>query len=164
MKKLLNNSNQVVKTILLTIILSFHLAVNAEDGWVMVFQNADGELQEIPMSEVGSLVAVDNAYDFSILSANGNVLAEGILKVSFEQKGSVGIREIKSDRNLLGKVVSDKITLIGVAGEISVFDVAGIQQAKVTATGGETVINIANMPSGVYVVKAGKQTFKFIKK
>ena len=144
--------------------MSFHLAVNAEDGWVMVFQDADGESQEIPMSEVGSLVAVDNAYDFSILSANGNVLAEGILKVSFEQKGSVGIRKIKSDRNLLGKVVSDKITLIGVAGEIGVFDVAGIQQAKVTATGGETVINLANLPSGVYVVRAGKQTFKFIKK
>lgn len=154
----------IVKTVLLTILLSINLSIKAEDGWVMVFQNANGVLQEMPMSVIGSLVAVDNAYDFSILSASGNVLAEGILKVSFEQKGSVGIREITSENNVLGKVVSDKITLIGVAGEIGIFDVAGIQQAKMTATGGETVISITNLPSGVYIVKAGKQTFKFIKK
>ena len=164
MKKIWNKGSLIVKTILLIMLLSVNSVVFADNEWVMVFQNVDGETKEIPMSEVGSLVAIDDAYDFSILSVSGNILAEGVLKVSFEQKGSTAIGMVKSDNNIIGRVVSDKLTLIGVSGDIDVYDAAGIRQIKTTATGGETTIGIAQLPNGIYVVKTGKQTFKFIKK
>ena len=118
---------------------------------------------EIPMTEVGSLVAFDDALDFTILSSTGNILAENVLKVSFEQKSSTGIHTIKF-KNIISKTVSDKVTLIGVAGKVTIYDATGKRQMQVTATGGETVINIARLPAGVYVAKVGKQTFKLIKK
>ena len=152
------------KRMLVAIFLLLPLAVSAEDGWVMVYQNPEGETVEIPMTEVGSLVAVDDAYDFSILSANGNILAEGVLKVSFEQKGSTGIRLAGSDNNQIARAVANKLTFIGISGEVFVYDTKGALQAKASATGGETIVNIGHLPHGVYVVKVGKQTFKFMKK
>ena len=85
-------------------------------------------------------------------------------KVTFEQRNPTGIRPMVKENNSIGQVVKDKLTLIGVTGEIFVFDVKGVQQLKVEATGGETTVNIAHLPAGVYVVKTGKQNFKFIKK
>lgn len=164
MKNVCKKCNLIVKTILLFMMLFVNTLVFADNEWVMVIQNADGESKEIPMSEVGSLVAIDDAYDFSILSTSGNILAEGVFRVSFEQKDPTTIKHIESDNKMMGRVVSDKITLIGVSGEIEVFDAAGIRQIKTMATGGETTINITQLLNGVYVVKAGKQTFKFIKK
>ena len=149
MKAVIKRSGLIVKTVMLIVMLSSHLKASADNEWVIMFQNADGELNEIPMTEVGSLVAVDDAYDFSILSVNGNVLAEGVLKVSFGQKGSTAIMPIKSDNNIIGRMVSDKLTLIGVSGMVEVFDAAGICQLKMTATGGETTIGIAQLPIGV---------------
>ena len=55
-------------------------------------------------------------------------------------------------------------TLIGLSGEVTVYDAAGRPQVRVTATGGETVVSIGHLPAGAYVVKAGSQTFKFMKK
>ena len=136
----------------------------SDNSWVIVFQNNYGETIEIPMSEVGSLVSVDDAYDFSILSVNGTVLAEGVLKVSFKQKGATAINHVPSENNIIGRVATDKLTLIGVAGEVCVYSAAGILQTKVYAVGNETVINIGHFSSGVYLVKVGKQVFKFVKK
>lgn len=70
---------------LLTLVIIFSIPLMADDDWTIVFQNAYGETQQIPMIEVGSLVSVDEAYDFSILSTSGEVLAEGVTRVSFHQ-------------------------------------------------------------------------------
>ena len=162
--KFANEWSSTFKKIMMAIIVLLPIASFAEDGWVMVYQNSEGETVEIPMTEVGSLVAVDDAYDFSILSANGNILAEGVLKVSFEQKGSTGIRLAGSDNNQIARAVANKLTFIGISGEVFVYDTKGALQAKASATGGETIVNIGHLPHGVYVVKVGKQTFKFMKK
>lgn len=130
----------------------------------MVFQNANGETQELPMSEVGSLVAVDDALDFSILSSTGSVLAEKVLKVSFEPKSLTGINSIEKSGNIISQTVTDKLTLIGVSGEVAVYDAGGKLQMQVKANGGETVIGTSRLPKGIYVVKVGKQSFKFMKK
>ena len=116
------------------------------------------------MSQVGCLVAVDDAYDFTILSTTGSVIAEGVIKVSFDSQGSTGITPITPSKDVIARAASDKLILIGVSGEVTVYDAGGVRQLQAAATGGETVINIAHLPSGVYVVKVGKQTFKFNKK
>ena len=154
----------VLIALLVTMVLSTPLKAQNNQGWVMVFQNAEGDTLELPMNEIGSLVAVDNAYDFSILSTTGSVLAEGVMKVSFEQKGTSDIISVKDSGNLIARTVFDKLTLIGVQGKVSVYDAGGKLQLQVTAKGGETVVRTSHLPNGVYVVKVGKQTFKFVKK
>ncbi len=154
----------IAKVLLVVALFLCHLTAFADNDWVMVFQNADREMMEVPMSQVGSLVAVDDAYDFTILSTSGSVIAEGVTKVSFENHGSSGIHPIVLSKDMIARAASDKLTLIGVSGEVTVYDTGGVQQLQVMATGGETVISIAHLPAAVYVVQVGKQTFKFMKK
>ncbi len=164
MKTRQSHNLAVLIALLVIMVLSTPLRAQNSQGWVMVFQNAEGDTLELPMNEIGSLVAVDNAYDFSILSITGSVLAEGVMKVSFEQKGTSDIISVKDSGNLIARTVFDKLTLIGVQGKVSVYDAGGKLQLQVTAKGGETVIGTSRLPKGIYVVKVGKQSFKFMKK
>ena len=153
------------RVLLLVVALFAASAVKGEElKWYLISLDAKGEILEIPMAEVGSLVALDDDYDFTVLSKTGSVLVEGAVKVTFEQRNPTGIKPVVREENTIGQVVKDKLTLIGVVGEVLVFDAKGVQQLKVDATGGETTVNIAHLPAGVYVVKTGKQNFKFIKK
>ena len=141
--------------------------LNLTETWYIVAHFADGSEEIIPMSTVGSLVAVDDAYDFTVLDADGYVVRENVMKVVFKTAGELdptAIRNISVSRDMLGGVVSDRLTLIGVSGKVSVFDASGKEQLSTVARGGETVVSIAQLPSGVYMVKCGKQTFKFMKK
>ncbi len=154
----------IIRSLLFAVVLTFSLPMMANDDWVIVFQDAYGVEQQIPMASIGSLVAVDDAYDFTILSTSGDILAEGVLKVSFQANGSTGIKPIKSSGNMIARIASDKLTLIGANGEIAIYNTAGSLQTRTKATEGETIISIAHLPSGVYIVKTGTQTFKFMKK
>ena len=64
------------------------------DSWYMVAELAEGGNTIIPMSTVGSLVAVDDAYDFSVLNADGNVIAEKVMKVVFKTAEEIKIINI----------------------------------------------------------------------
>lgn len=143
---------------------SYNLLAPTEAPIVLIYQDADGVTHEIPMTEVGSLVAVDDAYDFTVLSVTGSILVEKVLKVSFGPQGSTDIQLPTPSGNMLGRLVEGKLTLIGVTGEVGIYDTGGALKAQVTATGGETIINIGHLPTGVYMVRNGKQTFKFMKK
>ena len=134
--------------------------------WYLVSDDVNGETREIPMSEVGSLMAVDDSYEFSILDLSGNVLADRVLKVTFEDKSSetTGINSVgKSDNNTIRQTAKNSLTLFGVSGDVAIFDANGVQQAKVAASGGETTISVGHLPAGIYVVRVGKQAFKFVK-
>ena len=152
------------RNLLFAVVMFINLPMVADDGGMIVFQDEYGVEQQIPMANVGSLVAIDDAYDFTILSTSGDVLAEGVLKVSFLPNSSTGIKSIKSSDNMIARTASDKLALIGVKGEVAIYNAAGILQTQVTATSSETIIIISHLPSGVYIVKVGTQTFKFMKK
>lgn len=165
MKELFYNGFlQRTRNFMLATVLTLSLPMMADDDWMIVFQNAYGEEQQISMTEVGSLVAIDDAYDFSILSTSGGVLAEGVLKVSFQQGSATGIKPITQFGNMISRIASDKITIIGVKGKVTIYNTAGSLQSQVTANGDETVINISHLPSGVYIVKTDSQSFKFMKR
>lgn len=155
---------------LFALLLSFVLPFSAvadelTEPWYLVAQLSDGTEELVPMSTVGSLVAADDAYDFTVLDTNGNILLNNVMKVTFKSTvDPSAIRIVRQAENLLARAVNDKLTLIGVSGEVSINDASGKLRLSTTATGGETVISIAHLPSGIYAVKCGKQTFKFNKK
>ena len=153
-------------SLLLTFVLPFTAAADElTEPWYMVAQLQDGTEELIPMSTVGSLVAVDDAYDFSVLDTDGYVILNNVMKVTFKSTvDPSAIRTIHQTENLLARAVDGKLTLIGVSGEVSIYDASGKLRQTTTASGGETVISIGHLPSGIYAVKCGKQTFKFNKK
>ncbi len=141
--------------------------LNLTEAWYMVAHLADGTEELLPMSTVGSLVAVDDAFDFTVLDGDGYVVMENVLKAVFKSAGELdptAIRTVQQTRNMLGRSADGRLTLIGVSGEVNIFDANGKQQMSTVATGGETVISIGHLPAGVYAVKCGKQTFKFVKR
>ena len=118
------------------------------------------------MSQVGMLVAIDESAYFSVLDINGNVLAEDVLRVHFVNTDPVGVKNITTEKsqNILKRYVDNQLTLVGVKGTIDVYSVNGMKVTTVHATGQETIINVSSLPSGVYIVKCGNQSFKFNKK
>ena len=164
------NLGRKLRLTLFALLLSFVLPFSAladeqTEPWYLVAQLTDGTEEIVPMSTVGSLVAVDNAYDFSVLDTNGYVILDNVMKVTFKSTvDPSAIRTIRQTENLLARAVDGKLTLIGVSGEVSIYDASGKLRQTTKASGGETVISIAHLPSGIYAVKCGKQTFKFNKK
>lgn len=134
-----------------------------EDVWVMLCQNIDFQTIEIPMAQVGCLAAVDDALDFSVLSTNGAVLTDSVLKVTFGLKWNVLVSPVNSGENQIQLVVKDKLTLIGLSGDIRVYDDYGTMMKKAEASGSETVLKVSHLPSGRYFLKSGNQIIKFVK-
>ena len=135
--------------------------------WYLVALFAEKENRIFNMSMVGGLVAVDDAYDFSILDTEGYILAEGVKKALFKSADEIdptNIKPAEQARNLLARSANGKLTLIGVSGVVNVYDISGQRLLTTTANGGETIVNISHIPAGIYVVKCDKFTFKFTKK
>lgn len=169
-KKSQGNLGKMLRLPLMALLLTFVLPFTAvadelTEPWYLVAQLSDGTEELVPMSTVGSLVAADDAYDFTVLDTNGYILLDNVMKVTFKSTvDPTAIRTVRQTENLLAHAVNDKLTLIGVSGEVSIFDATGKLRLTTTAKGGETVVSIAHLPSGIYAVKCGKQTFKFNKK
>ena len=169
--KLQENLGKMLRRLpLLALLLYFvqPLSIVADEQtehWYLVAQLSDETEEFVPMSTVGSLVAADDAYDFTVLDPNGYILLNNVMKVTFKSTvAPSAIRTVRQTENMLARAVNDKLTLIGVSGEVSIYDAAGKLRLSTAATGGETVVSIAHLPSGIYAVKCGKQTFKFNKK
>ena len=73
------------------------------------------------------------------------------------------IQKIEHTGNIISKKVSNKLVLMLVKGVVSIFNSSGVLQIQTTAQGSETTIDVSNLPPGLYIVKAGKQVFKFTK-
>lgn len=139
-------------------------AAKAEgDKWLLVTN--DGT--KLEMEGVGSFVLTDDAETFDVLSNNGTVLAAKVKKVTFELQqdaSAINPLDAQSRTQLLSHAVDRQLTILGSQGEATVYSTAGIAVAKGVPQNGQTVINVSSLPQGTYMVRVGKQTFKFIKK
>ena len=153
--------SKLIKSHLLLLLCFFFSYANAQEyKWYLL---TDTE-QVIEMSRVASLVATDTEDTFSILDTFGNILAKGVLRATFAQIDPTGIKEVKVQGNMLESLVDNVLTLIGAEGDIEIFSINGSKMLSVKTTKRETRINVSHFSPGVYLVKCGKQSFKFNKK
>ena len=143
------------------------LAVNAQDTeeakWLLVTN--DG--QKIDMEIIGSFVLADDADAFDVLDTSGNLLIPKVTKVSFEYFDPTGItkpQDVTKKTSLLSYSVNKQLTIVGTANEAQVYSAAGVLVASGKSKEGTVVIDVSHLSQGIYMVRAGKQTFKFIKK
>ena len=165
MKKLKAISRGVSRRCLLLLglcLLGIMTTVAQEAKWLLVTN--DGT--KIDMETVGSIVIADQSDAFDVLNTQGSVLAAKVKKVTFEYADLTGIEQTKmaEGATLLSYAVDRQLTIMGSALDAQVYSAAGELVASDSSKGGTIVIDVSRLSSGVYMVRAGKQTFKFIKK
>ena len=134
----------------------------ADKVWCMV--TADGT--KIELSRVGFLLASDQSETFSIVCNDGQVIYQ-VASISFAQAEPTGISSATADKQaeLLLNVASSSLQLRGCqAGtEIVIYD-AGGRTVRRELLSSDGVILIDGMPTGVYILKAGAASVKFVKR
>lgn len=85
------------------------------------------------------------------------------VKISFAYS-TTGIKNV-SVFNFNG-IVDGQLRLNGLkaGASVTVFDTAGKVQTRAIAAEGETVVDVSGLQRGVYMVRAGEQVVKFMKK
>lgn len=153
----------MMKKLFTFFLLSLALTLQAADKvWCMVTE--DGT--KIALSRIGFLLVSDQSDAFSIVCNDGEVIYQ-VASVSFAQGEPTGISSATTEAQqiLQLNVASSSLQLRGCqAGTaVTIYDVSGktVRQEVLPSDG---TISIVGLPAGVYVLKAGSASVKFLKK
>lgn len=139
------------------------LSAKAEGAWLLVTDNGE----RVEMSQVGMLVAADDATTFSVVKVEGAGEAiSGVSSVSFVYDAAwSGVDQIENGRNgVIIDGVTSTILVMGRDGrEYNVYDVAGNLQLSGVLNGVSSRIDVSGLNNGVYVLKVGDSSVKFKK-
>jgi hypothetical protein len=153
----------MMKKLFTFLLLSLALTLQAADKvWCMVTD--DGT--KIALSRIGFLLASDQSDAFSIVCNDGEVIYQ-VASVSFAQGEPTGISSATTEaqQTLQLNVASSSLQLRGCqpGTDITIYDVSGktVRQEVLPSDG---TISIVGLPVGIYVLKAGSASVKFLKK
>lgn len=152
-----------MKKLVTFLLLSLALTLQAADKvWCMVTD--DGT--KIALSRIGFLLVSDQSDAFSIVCNDGEVIYQ-VASVSFAQGEPTGISSATTEaqQTLQLNVASSSLQLRGCqpGTDITIYDVSGktVRQEVLPSDG---TISIVGLPAGIYVLKAGSASVKFLKK
>ena len=152
-----------MKKLFTILLLSLALTLQAADKvWCMVTD--DGT--KIALSRIGFLLVSDQSDAFSIVFNDGEVIYQ-VASVSFAQGEPTGISSATTEaqQTLQLNVASSSLQLRGCqpGTDITIYDVSGktVRQEVLPSDG---TISIVGLPAGIYVLKAGSASVKFLKK
>lgn len=152
-----------MKKIFLFAAMAFCLAAHADDNiWALKTQS--GEL--VRLSDVSYIIEPEGETTFSIVK-NNNTAVSGVTSARFVKTSATAIDNVSAgESGLTFSVSGNAITLIGTqAGATAgIYDLAGRAVKNVTTQRQQTVISLAGLVSGTYVLSLGKTNVKFIKK
>ena len=152
-----------MKKLFTFLLLSLALTLQAADKvWCMVTD--DGT--KIALSRIGFLLVSDQSDAFSVVCNDGEVIYQ-VASVSFAQGEPTGISSVSTEvqQTLKLNVASSALQLRGCQSgtDITIYDVSGktVRQEVLPSDG---TISIVGLPAGIYVLKAGSASVKFLKK
>ena len=139
-------------------------AMAAGEVWNLVTNTG----QRLSMKSVSYLLMSDDANTFSVVPTKGATI-NGVRSITFEKGVDTGINTVRNsatDVSLYPNPVSTSLTLTGVAAgsNIQVLSLSGVILLTAVSAEGQTVINVQQLPTGIYLLRAGGTTVKFIKK
>ena len=88
-----------------------------------------------------------------------------IVRIYFDDYTSINQVDFSDNKELISYISSDEVAVNCNAGEeIAIYNISGsrVQQTVQDSDGGS--ISIANLPKGIYLLRANRQTVKLIKK
>ena len=147
------------------LLLCIALSLNAADKvWCIVTDSG----QKIAMSNVNFMLASDVSETFNIVCDNGIVIYN-VTKATFEIAEPTGISDVTDDSEgpsikMLPASSSLKILGCSDGSRISVYDGVGRLVHQSTISSSEHEVSLYGLPSGIYILKVGKNSIKFLKK
>lgn len=155
-----------MKRLLLSLAAAATLTAAAQDNLKWALTEPKGG-ETVLMERVGFLLASDNDDTFSIVCTDGHIIG-GASEVTFSQVDPTAIDSPKGGGEAPAINIAAgnelRITSCAAGTEIAVIDGSGRRVAAGRADGATTAISIAALPQGVYILKAGKTSVKFMKK
>ena len=152
-----------MKKLFTFLLLSLTLTLQAADKvWCMVTD--DGT--KIALSRIGFLLVSDQSDAFSVVCNDGEVIYQ-VASVSFAQGEPTGISSVSTEvqQTLKLNVASSSLQLRGCQSgtDLTIYDVSGktVRQEVLPSDG---TISIVGLPAGIYVLKTGSASVKFLKK
>jgi hypothetical protein len=121
---------------------------------------------KIALSRIGFLLVSDQSDAFSVVCNDGEVIYQ-VASVSFAQGEPTGISSVSTEvqQTLKLNVASSSLQLRGCQSgtDITIYDVSGktVRQEVLPSDG---TISIVGLPAGIYVLKTGSASVKFLKK
>jgi len=151
-----------IRAMLIGLCLLATTTAQAEEAkWLLVTDSGT----KLEMENVGSFV-FSGTDAFDILDKSGTVIAPSVKKVSFEYFKSTGIQNTKGTKetSLLSFTVDSQLTIVGSMSDTQVYTASGVLVASGKSKDGTTVIDVSHLSQGIYLVRSGNQSFKFVKK
>ena len=155
-----------MRILALTITLIVSTMLHAQVRWCIV----DTSFPDQPlttMSNVAFLMTSDYHDQLCLVCKDGTVFAQ-LQGVSFRQLDVTGIRHTKADRepSLFADPVGKTLTIMGCqAGlPVQVFELSGHERLSQTTGEGKTTVDVSSLSAGIWLLKVGETTIKFLKR
>ncbi len=158
------NVDYMKKILLIAALVFGALHVSAQDSsWYLSTDNG----QKVALANVSFFLAADNDSLFTIVLKEGDAV-EGVRRATVSQGTPTAVSTLRPSTSevKLSGVVSGELSLSGVdsSAKIEVYSTNGSRQNVSVARGSETVVNVRSLQPGLYILKVGRQSVKFIKK
>lgn len=122
---------------------------------------------EIPMEEVGFLLAADDDTYFSVVTQDSHIY-KGVTRATFEKRTTVGVAQVNAQGQLAvyPTVSHSSLTVSGCqqGEQISVVSLAGQVCIVTEAADGGATVDVSALQPGAYLLNVGGMTVKFIKR
>lgn len=151
-----------MRKFILFLLVFFSLNLSAEgEFWVMKTQNG----RIIKMSDVSYIMESDGASVFSIVCKD-NSLVSDVTSVTFSKTADTGINDIPHVSSpAIARVSGNYLVIIGLSTTTAaVYNLSGSQLLSTRISGKGTKIDISILSGGIYILRAGGTSVKFIKK
>lgn len=102
--------------------------------------------------------------DNVVLHFDGSEETYPMNDVQIDFSGTAGINAVSTFK--LGGIVDGQLNISGLADgtPVAVYDISGKKVAAARANGESTLVNLDSLNGGVYILKAGNQIVKFVKR
>lgn len=148
---------------LICILCCICIGIQAETKKSLVIQKSDGSLTSFMLSELPELTFDNRSIIISIGGQSTSFQIEDVVQYYFEEVSDNTIREIKQKYTISNDVIcigdiipQNQVRLVSVDGKI--------YPSHISITEGQTIISLASLPKGVYIIQIKNKQIKVIKK
>ena len=150
-----------MKRLLLALIATLASMSAFADGEYGLYILSDGASSEepttIPVAEIQKITFENGNVVVKQLNGESSTFTMSSISRMYFSELVTGIRDVESAGIWDGKSIK-----VNGDSKVEVFSTSGIAISRGTYSGGD-VINLENLPSGIYVVKVGGKSFKIAK-